>query len=142
MLRRESFAGSIVMLSSDAAVPVDCPSLSKDYLAGNASEDGGPLRPTSFYSERAIDLRVVTEVVRLDPGSREIASSDGQSIRYDRLLLATGAEPVRHWILRSDQARSFSSFACGLPCHHRTRTNARRAIILGANFIRLEVAAA
>jgi NAD(P)H-nitrite reductase large subunit len=96
------------MLSSDAAAPVDCPSLSKDYLAGNASEDGVPLRPTSFYSESAIDLRVATEVVRLDPGSREIASSDGQSIRYDRLLLATGAEPVRHWNPRSDQAHVHS----------------------------------
>jgi NAD(P)H-nitrite reductase large subunit len=42
------------------------------------------------------------------PGSREIASSDGQSIRYDRLLLATGAEPVRHWIPRSDQAHVHS----------------------------------
>jgi hypothetical protein len=46
-----------------------------------------PHRPTSFYLESAIDLRVATEVVRLHPGSREIASSGGQSIRYDRLLL-------------------------------------------------------
>ena len=86
------------MLSSDAAAPVDRPSLSKDYLAGNASEDGVPLRPRSFYSENAIDLRLATEVTRLYPGSREIALSDGQNIRYDRLLLATGAEPVRLWI--------------------------------------------
>ena len=57
MLRREGFAGSIVMLSSDAAAPVDRPNLSKDYLAGNASEDRVPLRPESFYSDNAIDLR-------------------------------------------------------------------------------------
>ena len=123
-LRRENFAGSIVMLSSDAAAPVDRPSLSKDYLAGNASEDGVPLRPRSFYSENAIDLRLATEVTRLYPGSREIALSDGQNIRHDRLLLATGAEPVRLWIPGGNSgARSFSSFACGLPCHHCTRTN-------------------
>ena len=91
MLRREGFAGSIVMLSNDAAAPVDRPILSKDYLAGNASEDRVPLRPESFYSDNAIDLRLATEVARLDPGSREIALSDGQSIRYDRLLLATGS---------------------------------------------------
>ena len=106
------------------AAPVDRPSLSKEYLAGNASEDRVPLRPESFYSENAIDLRVATEVVRLDPGSREIALSDGQSIRYDRLLLATGTEPVRLWIPGGDQAtRSFSSLACRLSRHHRTRTN-------------------
>jgi apoptosis-inducing factor 3 len=131
------------MLSSDAAAPVDRPSLSKDYLAGNASEDGVPLRPTSFYSENAIDLRVATEVVRLDPGSREIALSDGQSIRYDRLLLATGAEPVRLWIPESDQAHvhSLRSLADCRAIIARAQT-ARRAIILGASFIGLEVAAA
>jgi NAD(P)H-nitrite reductase large subunit len=101
-LRRAKFAGSIVML------PVERPSLSKDYLAGNASEDGVPLRPGSFYSENAIDLQLATEVARLDLSSREIAPSDGQTIRYDRLLLATGAEPVRLWIPGGDQAHVHS----------------------------------
>ena len=108
MLRREDFAGSIVMLSNDAAAPVDRPSLSKEYLAGNASDDWVPLRPSSFYSENAIDLRLATDVTRLDPGSREIALSDGQSIPYDRLLLATGAEPIRLWIPGADQAHVHS----------------------------------
>src|SRR5262245_329411 len=49
MLRREQFGGSIVMVSNDAAPPVDRPNLSKDYLAGNAPEDWVPLRPDSFY---------------------------------------------------------------------------------------------
>src|ERR1019366_5671914 len=49
MLRRREFRGSIVMLSSDAAAPVDRPNLSKDYLAGSAPEDWIPLRPDSFY---------------------------------------------------------------------------------------------
>jgi NADPH-dependent 2,4-dienoyl-CoA reductase/sulfur reductase-like enzyme len=141
-LRRADFAGSIVMLSNDAAAPVDRPSL-KDYLAGTASEDKVPLRPPSFYSENAIDLRVATEVVRLDPGSREILLSDGQSIRYDRLLLATGTEPVRLWIPGGNQAHvhSLRSLADCRAIIARAET-ARRAIILGASFIGLEVAAA
>jgi NADPH-dependent 2,4-dienoyl-CoA reductase/sulfur reductase-like enzyme/nitrite reductase/ring-hydroxylating ferredoxin subunit len=142
-LRREKFAGSIVMLSNDAAAPVDRPSLSKGHLAGNTSEDRVPLRPRSFYPENAIDLQLATEVVRLDPSSREIALSDGQSIRYDRLLLATGAEPVRLWIPGSDQAHvhSLRSLADCRAIIARAQT-ARRAIILGASFIGLEVAAA
>lgn len=88
-LRRAKFAGSIVMLSNDASAPVDRPSLSKDYLAGNAPEDRVPLRPESFYSENAIDLRAATEVVRLDPGSREIALSDGQSIAAGSVSAST-----------------------------------------------------
>ena len=51
MLRREEFRGSIVMLSDDAAPPVDRPNLSKDYLAGSAPEDWMPLRPDNFYAD-------------------------------------------------------------------------------------------
>jgi NADPH-dependent 2,4-dienoyl-CoA reductase/sulfur reductase-like enzyme len=108
-LRRTKFAGCIVMLSNDASAPVERPSLSKDYLAGNASEDRVPLQPGSSYSENAIDLQLATEVVRLDLSSREIALSDGQTIRYDRLLLETGAEPVRLWIPGGDQAHVHTS---------------------------------
>jgi NADPH-dependent 2,4-dienoyl-CoA reductase/sulfur reductase-like enzyme/nitrite reductase/ring-hydroxylating ferredoxin subunit len=142
-LRRAGFAGSIVMLSNEAAAPVDRPSLSKDYLAGDTSEDRVPLQPNSFYSENAIDLRVATEVVRLDPGSHEVSLSDGTRIRYDRLLLATGTEPVRLWIPGGDQAhvRSLRSLADCRAIIARAQT-ARTAIILGSSFIGLEVAAA
>ncbi|WP_456649793.1 MULTISPECIES: FAD-dependent oxidoreductase [unclassified Bradyrhizobium] len=143
MLRRQDFAGSVVILSKDTAAPVDRPSLSKKYLSGNASDDSVSLRPTSFYSERAIDLRLGTNVTRLNPGSREIALSDGQSIPYDRLLLATGAEPIRLWIPGADQAHVhyLRSLADCSAIVARAQA-ARRAIILGASFIGLEVAAA
>lgn len=143
MLRREGFAGSVAMLSNDTVAPVDRPNLSKDYLAGSAPEDWVPLRPESFYSENAIDLRLATEVVGIDPASRVVKLSDGNTIGYDRLLLATGAEPVRLWIPGSDQAHvhSLRSLAdCrAIIAHAQT---ARRAIVLGASFIGLEVAAA
>jgi NADPH-dependent 2,4-dienoyl-CoA reductase/sulfur reductase-like enzyme/nitrite reductase/ring-hydroxylating ferredoxin subunit len=143
MLRREKFAGGIVMLSHEAAAPVDRPNLSKDYLAGTAPEDWVPLRPESFYSENAIELRLDTEVVRIDPASREVVLADGNAVPYDRLLLATGAEPVRLWIPGADQApvhylRSLAD-SCAIIARAQT---ARRAIILGASFIGLEVAAA
>src|SRR6185436_14141146 len=56
MLRRQEYRGSIVMLSNEAAAPVDRPNLSKDYLAGSAPEDWLPLRPDDFYTEAKIDL--------------------------------------------------------------------------------------
>jgi len=143
MLRREKFAGSIVMLSNDAAAPVDRPSLSKDYLAGNAPEDWVPLRPATFYSENAIDLRLSTDATGLDQNSREVALADGGRVPYDRLLLATGAEPVRLWIPGGDQknVHSLRSLADCRAIITRAEA-ARRAIILGASFIGLEVAAA
>src|SRR6185437_13322773 len=143
MLRRERFEGTITMLSCDAASPVDRPNLSKDYLAGKASEDWVPLRPDAFYSENDIRLQLAAEVTRIDSGSREVALADGNTVPYDRLLLATGAEPVRLWIPGADQAQvhSLRSLADCRAIIARAET-ARKAIILGASFIGLEVAAA
>src|ERR1700689_562068 len=89
MLRRRAFRGSIVMLSSDAAAPVDRPNLSKDYLAGSAPEDWMPLRPDGFYAESNIELRLTSEVTAIDAKARQVTVAGGDAVPYDRLLLAT-----------------------------------------------------
>src|SRR5271166_6480171 len=71
------------------------PNLSKDYLAGSAPEEWVPLRDANFYSENAIDLRLNATVAGINVGSREVALANGDKLPFDRLLLATGAEPVR-----------------------------------------------
>src|SRR5882757_1047931 len=72
MLRRQEFRGSIVMLSGEAAPPVDRPNLSKDYLAGSAPEDWLPLRPDDYYADGGIDLRLKTEVTSIDTKARNV----------------------------------------------------------------------
>jgi NADPH-dependent 2,4-dienoyl-CoA reductase/sulfur reductase-like enzyme len=143
MLRREQYEGEIVMLSGDEAPPVDRPNLSKDYLAGAAPEDWLPLRPDDFYAENGVDLRLQATVAGLDPRSREVALVDGSRLRYGRLLLATGAEPVRLSIPSADQAQVcvLRSLADSRVIIERAKS-ARRAVVLGASFIGLEVAAA
>ncbi len=103
MLRRQDYRGSIAMLSNEAAAPVDRPNLSKDYLAGSAPEDWLPLRPDGFYADAAIDMRLSTEVASIDTKARAVVLAGGEAIAYDRLLLATGAEPVRLPIPGADQ---------------------------------------
>jgi apoptosis-inducing factor 3 len=142
MLRREQYDGSIVMLSNDDASPVDRPNLSKDFLAGQAPEEWVPLRPDSFYTDERIELRLKTNVKGIDARSREISLGDGSVIPYDRLLLATGAEPIRLSIPTSDRApvytlRSLSDCRAIM----KRAEGARRAVVLGASFIGLEVAA-
>jgi len=141
-LRRGQYEGSIVMLSNDDAAPVDRPNLSKDYLAGKAPEDWVPLRPDSFYSKNRIDLRLNENVTGIDASSREVALADGSKLPYDRLLLATGAEPVRLPIPGADQPHVFTlrSLADSRAIIERAGTS-RRAVVLGASFIGLEVAA-
>jgi NADPH-dependent 2,4-dienoyl-CoA reductase/sulfur reductase-like enzyme len=142
MLLRQDFSGGIVMLSSEAAAPVDRPNLSKDYLAGSAPEDWLPLRPDDFYSGAAIDLRLNTEVASIDTKAKAVILAGGETIAYDRLLLATGAEPVRLPIPGADQPhvhvlRSLADCRAIIA----SAEGARRAIVIGASFIGLEVAA-
>ena len=142
MLRRLHYAGSLVMLSDDDAPPVDRPNLSKDYLAGSAPDDWLPLRDDSFYTEQAIDLRLKTRVVGLDTRARELELGDGSKLAYDRLLLATGAEPVRLSIpgIELPHVHSLRTLADCRAIIARAAT-ARRAVVMGASFIGLEVAA-
>jgi NADPH-dependent 2,4-dienoyl-CoA reductase/sulfur reductase-like enzyme/nitrite reductase/ring-hydroxylating ferredoxin subunit len=142
MLRRQAYRGSIVMLSDDAAAPVDRPNLSKDYLAGNAPEDWVPLRGDDYYAGQGIDLRLKTSVTGLDPRNREVALADGNKLVYDRLLLATGAEPIRLALPGMDLAHvhTLRTLADSRAIIARA-SNARRAVVMGASFIGLEVAA-
>jgi NADPH-dependent 2,4-dienoyl-CoA reductase/sulfur reductase-like enzyme/nitrite reductase/ring-hydroxylating ferredoxin subunit len=143
MLRRRGFGGSIVMLSQDAAAPVDRPNLSKDYLAGSAPEDRLPLRPDEFYAGNNIELRAGADVVGIDTKARQIKVADGNNLTYDRLLLATGAEPVRLPIPGADQphVHALRSLADCRALIKDAKT-ARRALVIGASFIGLEAAAA
>jgi NADPH-dependent 2,4-dienoyl-CoA reductase/sulfur reductase-like enzyme/nitrite reductase/ring-hydroxylating ferredoxin subunit len=143
MLRRQQFQGSIVMLSNDAAPPVDRPNLSKDYLAGSAPEDWLPLRPDGFYAEASIDLRLKTDVVSIDTKARNVVLAGAKTIPYDRLLLATGAEPVRLPIPGADQPHVHTLRSLG-DCRAIIDAvkDARRVIVIGASFIGLEAAAA
>src|SRR5437667_383363 len=76
-LRREGYQGSLVMLSSDSAGPVDRPNLSKDYLAGKAPEEWVPLQAESFYAEHGIELRLEATVAGIEVRSREVLRARG-----------------------------------------------------------------
>jgi NADPH-dependent 2,4-dienoyl-CoA reductase/sulfur reductase-like enzyme/nitrite reductase/ring-hydroxylating ferredoxin subunit len=142
MLRRQRFDGDITMLSDDAAPPVDRPNLSKDYLAGTAPEEWVPLRDESFYKDARIDLRLATSVAAIDVKAKEVALGDGSRIGYDRLLLATGAEPVRLPLPGMDLPHVFTLRTLA-DCRAiiARAASAKRAVVMGASFIGLEVAA-
>ncbi|MCG2667579.1 FAD-dependent oxidoreductase [Bradyrhizobium sp. GCM10023182] len=141
-LRREGFAGAITMLSNDGAMPVDRPNLSKDYLAGNAPEDWLPLRGEDYYRDAGIDIRLNTDVSGIDPKTRSVTLGNGDKLPFDRLLLATGAEPVKLQIAGADQlhVHTLRSVADSRAII-KASGSAKRALVIGASFIGLEVAA-
>ena len=142
MLRRRHYAGSLVMLSDDDAPPVDRPNLSKDYLAGTAPEEWLELRGSDFFHEQGIDLRLGTTVSSIDVGARTLALGDDSTLAFDRLLLATGAEPVRLQLPGIDLPHVFNLRTLR-DCRRiiERATVARGAVVMGASFIGLEVAA-
>ncbi|MEO6032115.1 MAG: FAD-dependent oxidoreductase [Burkholderiaceae bacterium] len=142
MLRREHYEGTITLLSADDSLPCDRPNLSKNYLAGTAEDDWIPLRSPEFYQEQRIDVKLNARVVGIDTASREVWLEDGSRHAFDALLLATGADPMRldvpgatlshvHYLRTWADARALVADAA----------TARRAVVIGASFIGLEVAA-
>jgi NADPH-dependent 2,4-dienoyl-CoA reductase/sulfur reductase-like enzyme/nitrite reductase/ring-hydroxylating ferredoxin subunit len=142
MLRRAGFQGRITMVGMESDLPYDRPNLSKDYLAGNAEEEWIPLRSLEFYAEQAIDLVLDATAVAVDAAAHEVKLDDGRGVPYDRLLLATGAEPVRPPIPGAELPqvhllRSFSDSKSIIAA----AASAKQAVVVGASFIGLEVAA-
>ena len=142
MLRRVGYQNSLVMLSSDAALPYDRPNLSKDYLAGTIPFDYVPLRNESFYKENGIELQLGKNVAGLDLSAHEVLLSNGETVSYDRLLLATGAEPVRLTVPGAEQphVHTLRSLADSNAIIAAVKTS-KQAVVVGASFIGLEVAA-
>ncbi len=94
-LRAEGFDGRLVLLGSEHERPYERPPLSKDYLRGESERKQVYVHDEGFYAEHEIDLRLGRTAVGLDTSTAELALDDGERLRYDRLLLTTGAEPRR-----------------------------------------------
>lgn len=141
-LRRVGFQGKIVLVGEEHRPPYDRTRCSKDYLAGQSSDQEMPLRSDEFYPAHGIQ-RVTQRVVRLDLSTRTVVLDDGTSLKADRLLLTTGASPrvlelpgahlEQVFTLRSwrDAARL-----------GRSALEARHAVVVGTSFIGMETAAA
>src|SRR6185312_1422387 len=143
MLRREGFGGALTLISADESAPYDRPNLSKDYLAGTAPEEWIPLRSDDFYKDNGIDLRLGTEAKRLDTAGRHVLLANGETIPFTKMLLATGAEPIRLQCPGADlpHVRTLRSLTDCRSIRDRA-TPGTRAVIVGASFIGLEAAAA
>ncbi|MFN3726655.1 MAG: FAD-dependent oxidoreductase [Allosphingosinicella sp.] len=142
MLNRLGYAGALTMVSADPDAPYDRPNISKDYLAGNAPEEWIPLQRQDWYREGGIDLKLGAPATAIDIPQRQVLLEDGAAIPFDALLIATGAEPVRppapgfdhsnvHVLRSLADSRAIIAAAEGVT----------RAVVVGASFIGLEVAA-
>jgi apoptosis-inducing factor 3 len=140
MLRKSGYTGAIAIIGAEETLPVDRPNLSKDYLAGNAPEEWIPLRTPEFYSEQNIEVITGHRVLQLDPTSKTVTLDNGERRSFDAILLATGSDPIRltppgaervHVLRTLSDSRAIIAEA----------EKGKKALVLGASFIGLEVAA-
>jgi 3-phenylpropionate/trans-cinnamate dioxygenase ferredoxin reductase subunit len=90
-LRQEGFDGRVVLIGAEDERPYERPPLSKDYLRGEAGREKVYVHDEGFYSEQDIELRLGRTAVHLDPAAGRLELDDGERLRYDRVLLATGS---------------------------------------------------
>jgi NADPH-dependent 2,4-dienoyl-CoA reductase/sulfur reductase-like enzyme len=142
MLRREGYQGAVTMISADDSPPCDRPNLSKDFLAGTAPDDWIPLRAPEYYAQNHIDLVLDSRASSIDVRQKRVQLEDGRQIEFGALLIATGAEPVRLNIpgATDSQVHYLRTFADSRAIVAKAAT-AKCAVVVGASFIGLEVAA-
>ncbi len=140
MLRHEGFTGTITMIGAEETVTIDRPNLSKDYLAGTAPEEWMPLRDEVYYHAQNIEVLTGRRVAQLDATTKTLTLDDWSQHTFDAILLATGSEPVRlsppggvrvHILRTLSDSRAIIAEA----------QKGKRAVVIGASFIGLEVAA-
>ncbi len=141
-LRRGGFAGSVVMISHEDALPYDRTVLSKYFLSGKQGGEKTPLQNDDFYVSQKIERRRA-KVAVLDTQDKSVRFSDGVRLAYNSVLVATGGSVVplpfpggelgKVFSLRS-QADASRIVDCAM--------RSRRAVVIGASFIGMEVAAA
>jgi 3-phenylpropionate/trans-cinnamate dioxygenase ferredoxin reductase subunit len=141
-LREEGFAGRVVLIGSEPGVPFGRPPLSKTFLRSEEDLDGWYVKPPGWYEEHEVQRLEGATVGTVDPGAHTVALDSGQTLAYDKLLIATGGRNRRLSIPGADLA--------GI---HALRTRAecdalkeearpgRRAVVVGMGFIGCEVAA-
>ena len=141
-LRREGFTGAITMIGDEAFPPYQRPPLSKAYLLGSFARERLFLKSDAFYREAGCELVLNSQVTAINRAARTVALSDGRSLAYDKLLLATGTK-----------VRRLACPGADLPGVHYLRDIAdvdglqgvfqagKRLAVVGGGYIGLEVAA-
>jgi apoptosis-inducing factor 3 len=141
-LRRIGFDGRVTLLTRESRLPYDKPNLSKDYLAGRAPQEWIPLRGETDYAADRVDLRLRTTVDRIDAAHCEMRLATGDRIRFDRLIIATGAVPRRLQIPAAPTARIYYLRTWADADALRGVIDAvRNVVVIGSGFIGLEAAA-
>lgn len=141
-LRDEGFEGRIVLFADEAIRPYERPPLSKAYLRGEVGFDAAAVHDADFYRTQGIELHTSSPVAGIDANASQVQLLTGQQVRYDRLLLATGAKPRRLSIPGSElQGVHYLRSVADADAIRNSITPSEPLVVIGAGWIGAEVAA-
>src|SRR5918992_3732001 len=138
-LRRSGFGGSILIVGEEPHAPYNRPPLSKELLRDELPLELASAEQASWYERHGVELRTGVAVDGLDARGRLATLTDGSRIRFERCLVATGAEPRRPPIPGAEHALLLRTLDDAV----RLRTQARpgvRVVVIGGGFIGIEAA--
>jgi 3-phenylpropionate/trans-cinnamate dioxygenase ferredoxin reductase subunit len=141
-LRRSGFDGRVTLVGDESTPPYNRPPLSKELLRDDLPDDLVLAEPERWYERRNVELLTGRQVVALDPEARSATLDGGHEIRFDRCLLATGAEPRKLTIPGAEHALELRTLADARRLREAAGTAGRGAsvVVIGGGFIGLEVA--
>lgn len=140
-LRQLGYAGRIIMIGDETALPYRRPPLSKAFLSGDMGEEALYIKPLATYAKQDVDVRTGVQVVSIDRHAHTVTLDNGESLKYDKLALTTGGRARRLPLPGADK-----------PNVHYVRTiedikrmkeqflPGRRLVIIGGGYIGLEAA--
>jgi len=141
-LRQKKYAGEILMIGDEPYEPYQRPPLSKAYLAGDIDIDKLYFKPEGFYAKNDVDVRLSTRVDSVDSGAKTVATADGDTLEYSKLILATGSR-VRELPIPGkdlDGVHYLRSIA-DVKAMQDGLVEGARLVVIGGGYIGLEVAA-
>ena len=141
-LRAEGFDGAVTLIGAESEPPYERPPLSKEYLRGEQPLADAYVRPSEWYAEQAIDLRLGTRAVQIDAHGRRVVLAGGEGIGFDRLLVATGSRNRTLDVPGADLPGIFELRQSGDADRIReAASGGARVVCVGMGFIGAEVAA-
>ena len=133
----------IVLVGAEPYPPYERPPLSKAVLTGNEAPESTYLKPLDYYEAKRIGLRLETTVDAIDCSARAVSLSDGETLTYDTLVIATGLSPRTLTVPGADHPKVVTlRTLADLDAVRAGLGPGRRMVAVGAGFIGLEVAAA
>jgi len=141
-LRQKGWDGDITLIGDEAHLPYHHPPLSKDYLSGAKTSDQLLIRPEEAYRDAGVTLKLSQRVTKIDRDNKSVSTENGESIKYDKLVLATGARVRKLPIEGADLPGVYYLRDMSDVTAIKTSIEvSQRAVIIGGGYIGLETAA-